>query len=345
MQLRIHLILMFPNRHGGKMELEVLSSHDTNVFQTGRFRVLPSSGDVVVQARATEFADWKFYIYKLKYGHLQRRSIKGSCDHSLVGCCDLLALFIDGQEIMAISCVKCEDLKLVDPDTGETTVVYKSIKYKPYTMCHGDAGRLWVQSCTDGFPVIELSCSQRTFTETGRTVLPCSKSYYMCCLPPPNQGLMFSNHKDERVWAVSPFGSVLWEFRSSPSALLGLVFSHVILVADYWNGRITVLRPSDGSLVGTLPVPDRLEDPYEICLYRNQLVILSGKVHLHRSKICFCRITAKKLTSGKKLCCVSPICWQTDGNKICCFLRGAKARVCSKVSYYSSACADLQNVE
>ncbi len=70
---------------------------------------------------------------------------------------DMLGVMVEGQELLAVACRECRDINLMNLETGETHVAYSS-ENGPFTLCHGEAGRMWVY-CRGHYTVRELNCS------------------------------------------------------------------------------------------------------------------------------------------------------------------------------------------
>ncbi len=81
----------------------------------GSLTVLLSTGDLVVLSKVSEDKPYTFIIYRLSGGHLKKRSVISPCQH---GPDYFLVLIVQTQELIAVSCGYCEDIKLVDPCSG-----------------------------------------------------------------------------------------------------------------------------------------------------------------------------------------------------------------------------------
>ena len=80
--------------------------------------MMPKSGDVVVSGTdKSNPISLLVFSLKDKDKKLIRRQIHLSCGHKHTA--KISSLLIDGQEQIVVYCTDCDDLKLVDPKTGE----------------------------------------------------------------------------------------------------------------------------------------------------------------------------------------------------------------------------------
>ncbi len=254
------------------LELRTVSTYPTGLRARG-FTALPESSSIVVSGQSAEHAPWALYQYKLEGGRLQQlRQVKWPCEHVFSD--GILGVIVEGQELLAVACKSCGDIKLTNLETGETHVAYSSEK-KPYKLCHGEAGRMWVH-CRGDPTLRELSCNSKTFTETGRTVNTVGDFFDICYLPAPHRALVLSHG----YWmeAIScETGQQLWrlegDFDGKKIAPWGLTLHpelRLLLVADPRNNRILVLDPETRwSPLQTFPSPD----PWRFCWSRGRLLM------------------------------------------------------------------------
>ncbi len=239
-----------------RLELRTISTHDPGLGAlTWGFTALPESGSIVVPGQTAEDAPWVLHQYRLEGGKLQKlRQVKLPCEHKYTH--NILGVMVEGQELLAVACLYCRDIKLMNLETRETQVAYSSEK-KPYRLCHGEAGRMWVY-CRGDDTVRELNCSSKTFTETGRSVNPTGHVYNMCYLPAPHRALVLCCH--DWLEAVScETGQQLWRLddvdgeRIDPQGVTLHPEFQLLLVADWSNNRILVLDPETWSPLQTFP--------------------------------------------------------------------------------------------
>ncbi len=238
-----------------KLGLHTVSTHNTGLNSTQRFTVLPNSGSIVMRGGTAENIPWALHQYKLEGGRLQKlRQVKQPCEHRYN--MDILGVLVEGEELLAVACKGCGNIKLVNMETEEHHIAYSS-KNGPYTLCLGEEGRIWV-CCYNDNTVRELNCTTKIFTETGRTVSTTGSCYYMLCLPAPHKALVLS-HTDWLEAVSCETGQQLWrlqgEVDGSKLDPKGLTQHELLLVADKTNSRILVLNPATGSLLQTFPSP------------------------------------------------------------------------------------------
>ena len=277
------------------LKLRLRSTHDLELYLWQCLTVLPSSGDLVVLGQAAEEEPWALYLYRLKNGCLERRSVQQPCRHLLD---KILGLNVQGQEVIVVACYDCWDIKLVDPKTGKATVAYKNSQHRPDHLCCKEQGRLWVFSNTAPPRVIELNCDKRPFTETGKAFkvqwLPLEFQYF----PHPCNALVFSG-LDGAVWAQSAeTGEVLWKvsgktiagWKIKPQGMLAIPLLQVMLCADYFNNRILILDPVKGSILQTIQSPEEVGKPWNLC-WKDQLIVQSDHQGEGRRKASFFALT------------------------------------------------------
>lgn len=75
---------------------------------------------------------------------------------------NILGMQVGGEELLAVSCHRCRDIKLVKLETGETCVGFTHEIYRPGRMCHGEIGEMLAMD-TYGNGVIRLDCRGKQF--------------------------------------------------------------------------------------------------------------------------------------------------------------------------------------
>ncbi len=250
-----------------QLELEKISTHLLGLQEARRFTALPRSGSVVMPGQA-EDVPWALHQYIMKGGRLQKLRQVKTCEHKVP---DILSVMVEGQELLAVACYECRDIKLMNLDTKEINVAYNG--EKPFRVCHGEAGRMWVY-CVGDSVVRELNCNSKTFTETGRFVHTTRTCYYMCYLPAPHRALVLSQHKIVRAMSLET-GQQLWklkvEIHHNEILPWALTFCHeqqLLLAADPHKNRILLLIPETGSTLQTFPSPQ----PWSFSWCQNQLL-------------------------------------------------------------------------
>ncbi len=232
--------------------------------------VLPSSGNLVGLSSRDFVEAATLHLHRSTTGRWEEASVIKLCMHNRRKL-DVLGMLIEGQEVIVAACTMCEDIKLVEPKTGNISVAFNSFQdFSYYRMCQGDAGRLWVASKT--CEVHELNCNTRTFTETGRTVTPLRRLFPphgLQYLPPPHNALLVSGLKG--MWVLcADTGAVLWTVRDFCRHLLVIPHCQVVL----WNtiDSLVLLNPADGSRLQKVPLA---ENHYlvNMCCYKDQLIV------------------------------------------------------------------------
>ncbi len=250
-----------------RLELRTVSTHDTGLWEvwfTGELTALPESGSIVVLGWTAKDAPQVLYQFRLEGGRLQKvREVKGPCEHEYSY--GVLGVMVEGQELLALACKGCRDIKLMNLETGEAHVAYSSEK-RPHTQCHGEAGRMWVY-CKGDDRVRELNCSSKAFTETGRTVNIFAFPWYMCYLPAPHRALVLSHY--QRMEAVScETGQQLWRLDEIDGRLVDgrplggeMVLFHphfsLVIMSDLQNDRLLLLDAASGELLQSIATPQK----------------------------------------------------------------------------------------
>ncbi len=247
--------------------------------------MLPLSRQVVVWGR-TDRSNYVIYIFGQVGGKLQKlREVKETCQHNGVS---LLGVVVKGEELLAVVCNECMDIKLVDLLKVNLFKAFQFGEKTPWKMCAGDAGRLWV--CMHVGEVIELNCSSEKFTPTGRKLqveLKCA--VFVCFLPAPHNALVFTGYGP--FFCVScTSGEKLWEVEGrvngDPSGLMFSSEYQALLIADRKSKSMQVLDPSSGSHLQTLPLPAELGTLFRCCLSNNTIFTISD-AHGETGLSCF----------------------------------------------------------
>ena len=114
------VILHFQNEK--RIELRLLSTHDVNLYSVNSATVMPSGGEVVVhgdnhkeQVASKILPKYAIQVYKLKGELWAHRILSVTCKHEGI---ELLGISFNGQDRLAVSCPKCQNIKLVNLETG-----------------------------------------------------------------------------------------------------------------------------------------------------------------------------------------------------------------------------------
>lgn len=240
-----------------------------------RFTELPGSGHIVVKGQKTDDAPWTLYEYKLDRGRIQKvREVKQTCGHETCTP-ELLGVVVEGEDLVAVSCWECGDIKLVNMDTGETHTAYKIDR--PDFMCQ--PGRIWL-SCLVDPTVRELDCTTKTFVLTGNQV-SAEQSHNILYLTAPYKTLVLYHYgwieaiscdTGQQIWKMNKAGATA----NIPRGLV-LHSKHKLLVfANPKLAAVLLLDPVTGSTICSLSL-HRWGHVWELCVTKDQLLILHGK--------------------------------------------------------------------
>ncbi len=266
-----------------RLEQCTVSTHPTGLWSVSRFTVLPESGYIVMKGQTANNAPETLHQYRLEGGMLQKLiQAEVPCEHGSIS--NILGMMVGGQDLLGLACRgrQCGDIKLMNLETGETHVAYKSVE-EPGRLCHGKEGRMWVHCRRDG-TVKELNCSSKTFTETGRTVNIAGECFDMCYLPAPHSTLFLSHGYGDWVEAVScETGKQLWRLEGEvdgkkmwPRGVTIHPEFQLLMVAEYNKERILVLNPDTGSPLPACTFPS--PHPWHFYWSRGRLLVLHDSV-------------------------------------------------------------------
>ncbi len=263
------------------LTLELLKSYDSRLIRVSGFTVLPESGRAVMLGEASTKDPHTIHIWqRVDGGQLKwLREVKAPCRHEMMG---VLGVVVEGRELLAVACKDCEVVKFMDLESGKVFAEFEYGEEKPWKLCAGEPGKLWVWMV--GGEVIELDCSTLRPTPTGRKVsvnLPHCDDF--CFIPAPHDVLIAVHHKIHTCFCVScDSDKEKWEQKGQVDTKKiwpwGVTFCprhQVVLMGDHKNNRILVLDPSSGSHLQTLPLPDEVGSPYDVRLYGDQLFMIS----------------------------------------------------------------------
>ena len=245
---------------------------------------MPQSGHVVV-SRGEEKGDaWYLFVFSLKDGKLNRKKISSSCGHKYATL--LSSLIIDGREQLVVSCAGCDDLKLLDLQTGEWSTAYTGCG--PRALCSGGTGRIFVQS-TGEKSILDLDCTRPVFKGPIRTIHTNMRCLAMCYIPPPVDALVLSDvNSSNMVMKSVERDEVIWKFQKQKEGTCfslinkvvydrtGLLFHqeyNALCVADGDRQRVLIVDPGSGRLIQNIDLSHmgRIE---ALCLFNDQLVML-----------------------------------------------------------------------
>ena len=214
--------------------------------------MMPQSQKYILNDLVTSRSEHVIRFYRVpgRTLHLEK-TIKAPCKH---GSTRLFGLMIGQEEFLALGCMYCKSIRLLNLETEQVTEAFCDVRARD--MCHGRQGRMFVITQND--EVIELDCSSSRFTriQTIYTGLEeCRDVYYL----PMNDCVVVC--RGDEVRAVScRDGSVVWRVQGEvdgkkidPQGFL--LYNGGLFMADGSNSRIVVLNANDGSFIKTIKTP------------------------------------------------------------------------------------------
>ena len=278
------------------VELTYCSTQDMNLSEWSDFTVLGRNGRVVVSGRKHE-KPWSLFLLTPQEDRMIREQVRPQCPHPL----HLLSLDIQGSEVFATSCSKCDGIKLINlgKEAGagqrrraatsatqrvvqcDTEKVFKGKKF--HHLCLGEEDALYAESNVD--QVVQIKMAGKRFTKVSSTSVPKRGWFWgMCYVPAPYHLIVLSGANEIRaISCVSK--KTLWKTsgeidrkKINPRGLLFLPNHNALLAGDGANSRILVLDPGNGSHRQTIPLPD-MEKVCSLRLIENQIVLMHGGTH------------------------------------------------------------------
>ena len=263
-------------------ELKRLSTHDIGMKKWCiGFTVIPQSGHVVVSGKEYYDGPSSLFVFSLNDGKLNRKKISSSCDHiprhhvlfrQIHVAVYTSSLIIDGREKLVVSCCDCDDLKLLDLQTGKWSTAFKGCK--PDALCSGGSDTIFVQSWVNG-PILQLDATSSVFKGPVRTLHTDIRCGVMCYIPPPIHALVLSDWFSSKMVALSvERDEVIWEF-GTKLRCKSLYFHPeyiVLLVADGHNKRVLIVDPGMGGRIQDIDLSD-MDTIYALSLYKDQIVM------------------------------------------------------------------------
>ncbi len=273
---------------------------NTGLYRTGAFTVLPTSGSIVVQGQASWTTPNALHHFRTVGTRLEKlRQCSMPCTHFFASdyFMDLLGVTVQQEEMLAMLCQHCKDIKLMNMETGEVFVSYKREQKKPHRMCHGEEGRMWV-SCMKDNSVEELNCTSEALIGTGIIVNTIETFNSMAFLPLVS-ALVLSHHRWVEVVSCDT-GHQLWKLDNiagetiSPREVAFLPRLSSLIMADPQHDQLVTLNPGTGEPLQCLSLPEqsfrdftllgeclllRFADSSTRCLHQVQLVDVEAGLH------------------------------------------------------------------
>ena len=149
---------------------------------------MPSTGSVVVFGKERT-RDLAFHVYKKTGETWQKQKIIPSlCSHKR--CDDLLCIVMNGNELLAVSCLACECIRVCDVDGTTVSVAFHNGKYCPTLMCNGVPGFMYflhVPILKSKLKLLLLNCVQSMFVVGKSRPVDLKTCYSMAYIPAPHR--------------------------------------------------------------------------------------------------------------------------------------------------------------
>ncbi len=211
------------------------------------------------------------------------------CEHERVGGY-VQAVAIGNQEFLAVSCIKCEVIRLYNMETEDVTTAFYDSSYHPGGMCQGDPGQMYVAHVVYGaMLILQLNCSTAEFT-LRKTIQSGVDDFYAMCYIPTYKLVAISNNTPGNctIRAVSLEHEKIWEFSGQvegipckPHGMMYYPAQDCLFVADGDNTRLLVLNAGDGSLRQIVPLSKAMGTICNLSLHSDQIVVW----HQHANKV------------------------------------------------------------
>ena len=265
--------------------MKQIFTHDLNVTALVDCTVIKQTGNIIVSGQRSRKDLCTISMLSQQKGGGDLRQDKQQwetpCKHKV----NLLGLQILWKEYLAISCLMCEDIKLMDLNSNlQETVVFKGRQV--LRMCKG-WHKIYVHVLRPN-QILELDCSTTSFTLI-KSIDIGAKKYPndFCYMPSPVKlfAFCYSNpYKNGIDCTKFDSGETIWfndgvdDRRITPSALLYLPYHRALLAADRKNRRVFLLDPGTGSHLQTIRLPD-LGEILDTMLHNGRVFML----HEHES--------------------------------------------------------------
>ena len=213
----------------------------------------------------------------LQEGRLIQKQIKPTCEHDVY----LLCVQVAGQEYLAVSCWRCEDIKLMNINKQKGSsgleIEYEVIRAfrgrNVRHMCQGEENRIFVLS--DG-SVLELDTATTPFTNMRS--INTGMAFSLCYVPDPHRLLVVCDWKD--VCGIScDDGKAVWKAEKGknfdPSCLFFLPSHDVLFVVDRENIRIRIVSPATGHQIKYMNLPDHVKGITGLHWFKEQILVHS----------------------------------------------------------------------
>ncbi len=281
---------LFCSQMPGRIQPQLLSTHNLKLGLAHSFTFLPSSGHVVVFGEVTASSTKSLHVYVFTGEALEHKIIKAPCNHI----CRISQLVLGGIELVAVACEECSDIKLIqlpsahsdeaeqgterdssswEEEFPQPTARFASPKFSPSNICTGESERLLVFSRRGSHPVVlELDCSSGNVLEFAKPVEVGMKVTRGFCYAFTEKRLAVLSDTNI-IRAVScDTGDTVWEVKGemdraecNPTGLAFCDSTKTLYSCDGYNHRVLVLDSTDGKHVQTISLPKDLGQIKELC--------------------------------------------------------------------------------
>ena len=192
-------------------------------------------------------------------------------------------LTISKNNYIAISCCVCQDIKLYNVETGETSTAFHDPKYYPSTMWLGEPGEMFVGNFSD---TLQLNCSTVNFTLESCIQSPLLRGY-SCFIPPRKCIASVSNgmlslvqsaacESEKVIWQVNLKGEPFRRILYSPNHDALFIRNRSMTYSQNMYSQIHVVNADDGSLRQVLHLREKVRFIQNFSLHDDQLVVIDG---------------------------------------------------------------------
>ena len=238
-----------------------------------------NSGQIILYGRTSRQDTPKLYLFN-KDGTYTGIALVATCRHYYD--MYLLAIAIDKDDVLVVSCVNCNDIKLknVTQQDKKPIVAYRGGEDLVNAMCLGPKGSLFIAHRVNG-EVLELSCNRTSFKlkNSFAPVVPrCAVNINNICYAASADLIVLSSMYNRRVCAFSRKGQLIWDrcitLNFNPEGIVYLPDSDLLLIGDLYNREITVLSVKAGDRLNTFDLdPTEVMSINHLHVDENQLVI------------------------------------------------------------------------
>ena len=196
-----------------------------------------SSGDVVLYDKEHNGGNWNLHFFNPER-QLVEREAQAMCEHYRYS--SLLAVIIGSSEYIAVSCIECDMISLVnaqDP-SQEHVVAYRGKDGELGPMCLGSTGTLHMVGRFNG-KVSLLDCTSTKFTLKRKLCELNDLSIEHICYMEDHDLIVLSSYSYNGVAAISSSGGqIVWVKSHVVSNPMGLAFLRdrdLLMVGDGTN--------------------------------------------------------------------------------------------------------------